>query len=316
MEFMSLGDELFQLRHLKSSGAIGPVEYYQSLPRLLDAPSDGCAVAASQTDVFLRCVRRIGALLDDRFGASGADLRQKMDLCWRRISAGLRVKLVRIAAIERQLHDGTCCAVADMSGLAEGCLEALTQTLREAVAASPAPPRVNLNVPVRVTRGLVRGLRHSKHRILPKYRALQYLSIVDLDGRLEMITSQSPILIDPGDQVATAGWTDNEAEMYYNESKRVGSRGSPRTLRLATMAGWAGALSGVVLILKMIVLFGLDIHFVHSGRSLVKHASLGALGIVVAWIGLSASAVFGQVTRVAQALDDELKRPPRSQAGP
>jgi hypothetical protein len=68
---MNLGDELFELKSQRSTSRIGPVEYYQSLARLIDDSPDAIQ---DPNEFILTSVRRIEALLDDRLAASGRGL--------------------------------------------------------------------------------------------------------------------------------------------------------------------------------------------------------------------------------------------------
>src|ERR1039458_9070304 len=67
---------------------------------------------------------------------------------------------------------------------------------------------------------------------------------MDIDGRLETITSASPSQIECGDWVVVAGRADHEAALFYNESRPAGNR-----RRRYQTTGWTLAALGALAVL-------------------------------------------------------------------
>jgi hypothetical protein len=114
-----------------------------------------------------------------------------------------------------------------ISGLQSRCAQALDKTVQLAEAASPTDPTIRIKafLPAWAKRGVVRKVRHSQRQILPGGRYLQHLALMDIDGRLETITSASPSQIECGDWAVVAGRADHEANLFYNESRPPGNKG-------------------------------------------------------------------------------------------
>jgi hypothetical protein len=246
---MSLGDELFELRTQRSKGRIGPIEYYESLARLIDASPD--AFQGRDSGIFT-FIRRIEALLEDKLGASGIDIEQKIESRADRVPPDLRNELRCIAELWRAISRGDALSPVEISGVQTRCAQALRALLHRTAAVSP--PRSTAFPPPWAKRGVVRKVRHSQRQILPGGNVVEYVALIDIDGRLEMITSPPPPQIECGDRVVIAGWVDHRPVLYHNESRSSGNkmRGRQTTAwvlaalaALATLAGelWYALLS-------------------------------------------------------------------------
>lgn len=145
---MDLGDELFALRTQRSAGRIGPVQYYLSLARLIDAA--GPDAIPDPYEFICTSVRRIEALLEDRFAASGRYLDQKIESATGRIPLDLRSELHCVAALQAELQTaisrGARPSQVEISDLQSRCAQVLAKTLQAAEAASPQDPNIRIKV--------------------------------------------------------------------------------------------------------------------------------------------------------------------------
>jgi hypothetical protein len=304
---MNLGDELSELKAQRSAGRIGPVEYYQSLARLTDVSPDAIP---DPYEFILTSIRRIEALLEDRLGASGVGLDQKVESRADRIPPDLRSELLAIAALQTAISRGETTGSVEISGLQSRCAHALVRTLRLAEAASPQDPSIRIKafLPAWARRGVVRKVRHSQRPILPGRRLLEYVALMDIDGRLEMVTSGSPLQIECGDWVVVAGRADHEPNLCCNESRPSGNkRKSYQAVPLVlAAAGALAALAGGAMV--CLALSGAA----HSHWDLLvigRCAALVLAGVLTSWIGLWFATIMGQVARMARAFDEVLKLP-------
>jgi len=138
---MNLGDELFELKSKRSKSRIGPVEYYLSLARLIDASPDADPAPYEFT---LTSVRRIEALLEDRLAASGRGLNEKIESVANRISPDLKSELHYIAALQQVISRGENLGPVEISCLQSNCAQALVKTVQLAEAASPPDPSIRI----------------------------------------------------------------------------------------------------------------------------------------------------------------------------
>jgi hypothetical protein len=296
---MSLADELVELRSHRSTGRIGPVEYYQSLARLIDASPDA---SPDQSEVILTCVRRIEALLKDRLGAS-LQIESSAD----RIPPDLRIELRDIATSHTALARGETLSPVEISGLHSRCDCALLKTLHLAETADPPDPslRIKAQLPPRALRGVVWKVRHSQRSTLPGWRFVQNFAVMDIDGRLEVIHSGSPLQIESGDRLVVAGFADHELVLYCNESRPAGNK---RKNYETTV--WVLAALGVLVILAggVVVCIAL-IRAVHShwNLTLIMRCSVLALaGVLTSWVGLWFAVMMRQMARLVRAFDGVL----------
>lgn len=306
---MSLGDELFALRNQRSTSRIDPVEYYESLARLLDVSPDG---VPNQFETILTCIRRIEALLEDRLGARGVDLDRKIESTSDRIPPDLRSELRSIAGLRKAMSHGDILNRAENGALQSKCENALFKTLRLAETVSPPDPSIRIKafLPTWARRGVVRNVRQSQRPLLPSGRGVEYLALADIDGRLVVITSGLPLQIERDDWVVVAGRADHEAVLYYNESRPSGKRRK----RYQT-TGWAltglGALAtlagGAMVYLALIRAAPSHWDIPLIGRC----AALVLAGVLTSWIGIWFSTMMVQMTRLARAFDEVLKLPAR-----
>jgi hypothetical protein len=301
---MNLRDELFELKSQRSTSRIGPVEYYQSLARLIDDSPD---TIQDPNEVILTSVRRIEALLADRLAALGHGLGQKIDSAADRIPTDLQSELHYIAALQTAISRGESPGPGEINGLQSRCAQALVKTVQLAEAASPPDPTIRIKafLPAWAMRGVVRKVRHSQRQIKPGWRYLQHLALMDIDGRLETITSASPSQIECGDWVVVAGRADHEANLFYNESRPPGNKGK----RYQAMP-WVLAAFGTVATLAGGVMICLALTRVaHSHWDLLiigRCAALIFAGALTAWIGLWFATMMVQVARMARAFDNVL----------
>jgi hypothetical protein len=214
---LNLGDQLFELKTQRSKGRIGPIEYYESLALLIDASPDAMQ---GQDDPIFTFIRRIEALLEDKLGASGIDIEQKIESRADRIPPDLRNELRCIAALRRAINRGDALSPVEI-GVQTRCAHALRQTLL--LAASASPPRSMVFPPPWARRGVVRKVRHSQRQIMPGWNFVEYLALMDIDGRLEVITSNQPPQIECADRVVIAGSADHKPGLYHNESRSSGN---------------------------------------------------------------------------------------------
>ncbi len=304
---MNLGDELFELKTRRSKGRIGPIEYYESLARLVDASPDAIP---SRDEAISTFIRRIEALLEDRLGASGIDIEQKIESRARCIPPDLRSELRGIAALRRAISRGDTLSPVEISGVPRRCVYALHETLLLAEAVSPPDPNIRHTgfPPVWVRRGVVRKVRHSQRQILPGWsRLVQYLALMDIDGRLLMITSPPPPRIECGDWVVVAGSADHEASAYYNESGPSGNKKKGRQTMawaLAALFALASLAGGAVVCLA--VSRAVDSHWdlLLIGRC----AALALAGALLSWVGLAFAIIMRQVALMARAFEAVLSR--------
>lgn len=301
---MNLGDELFELETQRSTSRIGPVEYYLSLARLIDASPDAIP---DPYEFILTSVRRIEALLEDRLAASGHGLGQKIESAADRIPTDLRSELHYIAALQTAISRGEPPSPGEISGLQGRCAQALVKTLQLAEAASPPDPTIRIKafLPAWAKRGVVRKVRHSQRQILPGWRHLQHLALMDIDGRLETITSASPSQIECGDWVVVAGRADHEASLFYNESRPPGNkrkRYQTMSWVLAAFGTLATLAGGVMICLALTRAAHSRWDFLIIGRC----AALVLAGVLTSWIGLWFATMMVQVARVARIFDNVL----------
>ena len=304
---MNLGDELFELKTQRSKGRIGPIEYYESLARLIDASPD--AIQRRDGGVFT-FIRRIEALLEDRLGALGIDIEQKIESRADSIPPDLRNELRCIAALRRAISRGEALSPVEISGVQRRCAQALRETLLLAEAVSPHDPSIRIKglLPIWARRGVVRKVRHSQRQILPGRSVVQYLALIDIDGRLQMITSPPPPQIECGDWVVTAGWADHEAVQYYNESRSVGNKtkmSQPAMWVLATLGALATLAGGAMVCLAL----SQAAHSHWDLRLIGRCAALALAGVLTSWIGLFFAGLMTNMARLARAIDELLKLP-------
>ena len=305
---MNLGDEIFELSTQRSSGRIGPVEYYLSLVRLIDAASDAIP---DPCELISASVRRIEALLEDRLAASGLDLDQKIESAAGRIPLDLRSELYDVAALQTALQTaisrGERPSPGEIDGLQSRCAHALAKTLQVAEATAPQDPNIRITafLPAWARRGVVRKVRHSQRQIRPGGRHLEYLALMDIDGRLETMASASPSQIECGDWVVIAGRADHEANLFYNESRPSGNkRQRYQTLPwvLAALGALATLAGGVIVCLALSRAAHSGWHLLPIGRCAV----LVLAGGLTSWIGFWLATMMVQVARMARAFDNVL----------
>jgi len=134
---MDVGDELFELRAQRSKGRIG---HGRVLP--VTRPVDDSPLAIpDRNEAIVTCARRIEALLEDKLGASGIGLDQKIESAAGRIPPDLRSELRSIAASQKAISRGDALA-AEIGGLQSRCADALLKTLHLAEAASQPDPSI------------------------------------------------------------------------------------------------------------------------------------------------------------------------------
>jgi hypothetical protein len=301
---MNLGDELFELKTQRSTSRIGPMEYYLSLAWLIDASPDAIP---DPYDFILTSTRRIEALLADRLAASGHGLDQKIESAADRIPTDLRSELHYIAALQTAISRGEPPGPGEISGLQSRCAQALVKILQLAETASPPDPtfRIKAFLPTWAKRGVVRKVRHSQRQIRPGGRHLQHLALMDIDGRLETITSASPTQIECGDWVVVAGRADHEANLFYNESRPFGSiwKRYQTTAWVLAALGCLGTLAGGAMVCLALS------RAAHSHGDFLLIGRCAALvlgGVLASWISLWFATMMGQVARTARAFDNVL----------
>ncbi len=300
---MNLGDERFELKSQRSRSRIGPVEYYQSLARLIDDSPD---TIQDPNEFIHTSARRIEALLDDRLAASGRSLDQKIESA-DRIPLDLRSELHDLAALQAAINRGETPGPAEISDLQIRCAHAVVKTLQ--LAESTSPPDSNIRIkaflPAWARRGVVRKVRHSQRQTLAGGRYLQYLALMDIDGRLETVTSALPSRIECGDWVVVAGRADHEASLFCNESRPSGKKRKG----YQTMA-WALAALGSLAILAGGVM--VCVALARATRSrwdlpvIGRSAALVLAGVLTSWIGVWFATVMVQVARMARAFEKML----------
>jgi hypothetical protein len=304
---MNLGDELFELKTQRSKGRIGPIEYYESLARLIDASPD--AIQGRDGGIFT-FIRRIEALLEDRLGASGIDIEQKIESRADSIPSDLRNELRCIAALRRAIGRGDTLSPVEIDGVQGRCAIALRETLLLAEAVSPPDPSIRIKglLPTWARRGVVRKVRHSQRQILPGWNVVQYLALMDIDGRLEMIASPPPPQIECGDWVVIAGWADHEPVLYYNESRSAGNKTNRRQLTMWVLAA-LGALATLAGGAMVCIALGQATHSHWDLLLIGRCAALVLAGVLTSWIGIFFAGMMTSMARLARAVDELLKPP-------
>lgn len=261
---MTLADKLTALRSRRASGELSPAAFYRELIHLLDAPEAGRADAA------LDPVRRIEALLEDRLGARGADLGEKADSVRSWLSPEL---LGRIHTIARES------GVAASSGreLAEGLRRDAHAALLE-LAGTAAPTQATRAGSIESVRGTVRKIRYSE-----RGTGVEQVALMDIDGRVVELRSSWDIHIEPGDQVIVAGRDKYMANLYYNESRRTGSKLPKHGFWKFTVGGGAVLAAGLTVI---VVAIASAIADGHPGLGWSKYLITALVGAAVAFLGL------------------------------
>jgi hypothetical protein len=137
---------------------------------------------------------------------------------------------------------------------------------------------------------------------------VQHLALADIDGRLVVITSGSPLQIECGDWVAVAGFADHEAGLYYNESRPPGSKKN-RYLAMAVALASLGALAALAGGAMVWLAFSWAIRSHWNALLIGRSAALVLAGVVTSWLGIWFTTMMGQMARLARAFDEVLKSP-------
>jgi hypothetical protein len=129
---------------------------------------------------------------------------------------------------------------------------------------------------------------------------------MDIDGRLEMITSPLPLKIERGDWVVVAGRSNHEANLFYNESRPSGNRREryQATAWVLSALGALAALVGVAIIcfaLSRAVQRHWDLPFI------VRYTALILAGVLTSWVGLWFATMMGRMAQLARAFDEVLR---------
>jgi hypothetical protein len=300
---MSLADDLFDLRISRSTGRTGPAEYYLSMVSLVDAPRGNSP--SDYADGICKCIRRIEAVLEDKLDAHGFTFRARVQSLQGRIPAGLQSELRAVAALDPPFSDLPKMPADRLARLQQTCDGALVATARQAWA-MPSPGKASRQIsafqPAVVARGTVRSIRKSERRILPQSRKVQYLCVMDIDGRLKTMRSLSPPCIEAGDEVVVAGFGEHEASLYLNISKKAGRGTAMLRGRTALIFGAVGLLLGVA-ITGLAAALGLR-NLRHSGiGSIGGWVALAIGGFLLSWISIWFLVISKELRRLARALD-------------
>jgi hypothetical protein len=128
---------------------------------------------------------------------------------------------------------------------------------------------------------------------------------MDIDGRLETVTSASPSRIECGDLVVVAGRADHEAELFCNESRPSDNKKAAiqtRAWELAALGALAILGGGVMVCLALA-------RTTHSRWDLPligRSAALVLAGVLTSWIGLWFATMMVQVARMARVFENML----------
>ncbi len=215
-------------------------------------------------DVIRTSARRIIALLEDRFGASGTDLRAKAESVRKKLGSDLTDRVITLADAE-----------AGLAGLDEP-MRMAEQILMDVVQVAPRPVAFR---PLRSFSGVV-----SKVLISDRADSAE----LDLEGRL--LTLRSPnIRIDPGDRVTVRLLLTDQAIAYFNETKQLGSTASTVFAKFLAV-GIIAVLLGFTVIAISLLQAG-SVWFGHSGALYRLIVTIGILlavcvGAAIVYLGL------------------------------
>jgi hypothetical protein len=263
---MDLSYELARLRIIH----VSPAATYRVKAQLLDhAPG---AVAPDPAEMVRTCARRIEALLEDRLGASGPDLKTKAESVRMKLGPYLTEQLLELATAQTGVTD----------------LKQIQNISDE------APLGVLRLVPDKPRHSFLSALRGPKPRtvagVVQKILVSDggQLALLDVDGRLVELHSQK-IQIDCGDYVVVPACYGDQAFSYHNESKQLGSKTGPVFMKWLA-SGAAVILAGLTVVV-LAMLYATSVWREHPGGGHVIAAWIGSfvtlcVGAVVVWAGI------------------------------
>ena len=250
---------------------------WRALADRLDDPPE-----CDPCDLLKDCVRRLEALLEDDFDASGRDLAEKASSVRHRVSSELLAEISAIYDMRNgPAHSQTISAVSAQ------CDRAIDHLLPAAMYAQPrtadglfAYRRWMLRR--RTLSGVVRKIR--------KYEeGRQHVAAVDVDGHLIEIKTPKMVCMDPGDRVVLLRrWKYDASHFYYNLSQDTGCDAAAEiaTFRKYLVAGVAVFLAGIIGATITTVLAVRRVHGWSNLFVLLKLLVFGVPSVIAAYLGL------------------------------
>ena len=278
-----------------SAGALNLADAarWQVLAKQLDDPPE------RDPSGFVRCqVRRLEALLEDGFDASGRDLGEKTDSVRSRLPSDLRLELSAICGMQAGAARSE-----DAEAVRTLCDRAVVHLLSAAADEQPGTADGQLAYQQWMRRhpairGVVRKIRKFDD-------GLQHVAVIDLDGHLIELRTARMIRMDLGDRVVLLRRGKHDATEYYNVTRKAGFELPSSTAMVnfvsvgavTTIAGLAGIAVTALLAFR-------HVHGRNDLPALLEFVVVGVPSLFAAGIGFGLLVVGG----VVQAVMKEFRR--------